>query len=286
VVLMFAAGGRQRQASWSYDPVLRSVEAADDEARWLSADEAPSAGPLPSAPPRAAHVYDVEAEGGVAATTRRGGAERAERADAGERRDSGERPDEPVDLMTAMRARTTVGRRSGRRRPVVEGRPVEPPALPLDGQVEIDVREVATEGARPAAVIVPQLVGPVGPVDPADPADPAEPVQTMETVGTGTPRDTGQPPETAAPEAAAEPDEPDEPDEAAAPDELEPFGSEVPPLEEPAQEGDPTERPDADERDSAEPEAIVDQPGPRAPKRKPRTSVPSWDDIMFGAKRE
>ncbi|HEU4331349.1 MAG TPA: septation protein SepH, partial [Lapillicoccus sp.] len=39
VVLTFAAGGRQRQALWSYDPVLRSVEAVDDEARWLSADE-------------------------------------------------------------------------------------------------------------------------------------------------------------------------------------------------------------------------------------------------------
>jgi len=39
VVLTFAAGGRQRQAAWTYDPVLRTVEAADDEARWLSADE-------------------------------------------------------------------------------------------------------------------------------------------------------------------------------------------------------------------------------------------------------
>ncbi len=49
VTLTFAAGGRQRQASWSYDPVLRTVEAGDDEARWLSADEPAAVGPVPTA---------------------------------------------------------------------------------------------------------------------------------------------------------------------------------------------------------------------------------------------
>ena len=54
VALTFAAGGRQRQASWSFDPVLRTVEATDDEARWLSADEPVTSGPVPAAPVRAA----------------------------------------------------------------------------------------------------------------------------------------------------------------------------------------------------------------------------------------
>ena len=35
---------------------------------------------------------------------------------------------------------------------------------------------------------------------------------------------------------------------------------------------------------------VVDEPAPAAKKtasrRKPRPSVPSWDDIMFGAKRD
>jgi len=95
VVLTFAAGGRQRQASWAYNPVLRTVEAGDDEARWLSADEPAAMGPLPSVTPRVSSVYDVEAEGGVAASTRRAAA--AARA---------AREEEPLDLMTANRLPT------------------------------------------------------------------------------------------------------------------------------------------------------------------------------------
>ncbi|HYQ32378.1 MAG TPA: septation protein SepH, partial [Lapillicoccus sp.] len=123
VVLTFAAGGRQRQAAWTYDPVLRTVEAADDEARWLSADEPTSMGPLPTSTPRVTNVYDVEAEGGVAASTRRAAAA----ARAGQE-------EEPLDLMTAMRQRTTVGRRSGRRRAASAepARRETTPALPID----------------------------------------------------------------------------------------------------------------------------------------------------------
>jgi len=92
VVVTFAAGGRQRQASWQFDQVDRVVVAVDDEARWLSEDQPRTEGPLPpyrSAPPevseRARSVYDVEAEGGV---------------------QSDPSAAEPVDLMTAMRLRT------------------------------------------------------------------------------------------------------------------------------------------------------------------------------------
>src|SRR5450756_2485432 len=66
VVLTFAAGGRQRQAAWSFDPADRTVTAVDDEARWLSEAEQPAEGPIPaphlsSLPARATKVYDVEA---------------------------------------------------------------------------------------------------------------------------------------------------------------------------------------------------------------------------------
>jgi hypothetical protein len=143
VVLTFAAGGRQRQASWAYNPVLRTVEAGDDEARWLSADEPAAVGALPTVTPRVSNVYDVEAEGGVAASTRRAAA--AARA---------AHEEEPLDLMTAMRQRTTVGRRSGRRRPTSTepARREVTPALPLDEPlVEATVEPTVEPIAEPIA---------------------------------------------------------------------------------------------------------------------------------------
>lgn len=69
VVLTFAAGGRQRQATWAFDPATSQVHAADDEARWLTEEERSGlTGPiaLPGDPPLTAPpggVYDVEAGG-------------------------------------------------------------------------------------------------------------------------------------------------------------------------------------------------------------------------------
>ena len=118
VVLTFAAGGRQRQASWSFDPADRTVTAVDDEARWLSEAEQPAEGPIPAPhlsplPGRATKVYDVEAEGGLRTTN--------PAAD----------PEEPLDLMTAMRARSSARgrRRSGGRR----GSPKVPTNVPGAG---------------------------------------------------------------------------------------------------------------------------------------------------------
>ena len=105
VVLTFAAGGRQRQASWSFDPADRTVSAVDDEARWLSEAEQLPEGPIPaphlSSPiGRATKLYDVEAEGGIGTPPRSAAHE------------------EPLDLMSAMRERSTARgrRRSGGRR--------------------------------------------------------------------------------------------------------------------------------------------------------------------------
>ncbi|MGO0576809.1 septation protein SepH [Ornithinimicrobium panacihumi] len=39
VLVIFEAGGRERRAAWHYDVVDRSIDALDDEARWLSEDE-------------------------------------------------------------------------------------------------------------------------------------------------------------------------------------------------------------------------------------------------------
>jgi Protein of unknown function (DUF3071) len=47
VTLAYEAGGRARTAAWIFDPLRRTLEPADDEARWLTDEEraAPPAGP-------------------------------------------------------------------------------------------------------------------------------------------------------------------------------------------------------------------------------------------------
>src|SRR4051812_32707029 len=86
VGLTFVAGSRERQARWSYDAQLRHVVPRDDEARWLTEDDAEEPGtsaarqprrltPVGGSPRRDAveqpeaggrdRVYDVEADGGV-----------------------------------------------------------------------------------------------------------------------------------------------------------------------------------------------------------------------------
>lgn len=105
VVLTFAAGGRQRQASWSFDLADRTVSAVDDEARWLSEEVQTAKGPIPAPPHRPSPgrdttVYDVEAEGGLRPVSRE------------------DHQDDPLDLMSAMRRRSSA---RGRRRPGVLG---------------------------------------------------------------------------------------------------------------------------------------------------------------------
>ena len=101
VVVTFAAGGRQRQASWSFDLADRTVSAVDDEARWLSEEVEEAKGPIPAArlgpaSGRETTVYDLEAEGGLRPAARH------------------EHHEDPLDLMTAMRKRSS---ERGRRKP-------------------------------------------------------------------------------------------------------------------------------------------------------------------------
>jgi len=148
VVLTFAAGGHQRQASWSFDLADRTVTARDDEARWLSEEVRETNGPIPApkqhpSSARQTTVYDVEAEGGLRPT------------------DQDDHPDDPLDLMTAMRRRSTARarRRPGARRPpgasarsttgVLSTEKASPP-LPLEALNDLAAASPPTE---PAAVI-------------------------------------------------------------------------------------------------------------------------------------
>ncbi|KGN38519.1 septation protein SepH [Knoellia subterranea] len=80
VTATFPAGGRERSASWRFDPRLKSLVPGNDEARWLSEEASgDSAIPTPHVATnanRASAVFDVEAEGGVAEGRSRGGSTR------------------------------------------------------------------------------------------------------------------------------------------------------------------------------------------------------------------
>ena len=124
VLLLFNAGGREREAAWLFDPLARTVSAVDDEARWLSEDEDQQApGPIPAphlaASTRPSRVYDVEAEGGVGASATR------------------RREGETVDLMAAMRERSS--QRGRRRRP----RSTEVPGLDEAPEEALPLEELA-----------------------------------------------------------------------------------------------------------------------------------------------
>lgn len=113
VSAIFAAGGRERTATWWFDQAGMSVVARNDEAKWLSEADTPS-GPVPTAVHRPTAVFDVEVEEKTA--------ERATRANTD-------------DLINSMREHSGAKsrRRGGRRksRATDAGTPTED-ALPLE----------------------------------------------------------------------------------------------------------------------------------------------------------
>lgn len=257
VVVTFAAGGRQRQASWSFDAGARTVSAADDEARWLSEDEPASGGPLPSAasaPVRSAAVYDVEAEGGVATAIRQ----------------SSGRQTEPVDLMTAMRERSSArARRGGARR--------------RSGPADVPGAGQAPEDALPLEDLAfdPEVDGPPpgARVHPND--DPALRGAPDDEPGSASPGAAGAEPVLGdpGPREVAEPGQPGEPQPGAA---TEPGAAMGAAMGEPQAGAEPGE-PQPGEPQPGERSRTTDK-GRAHPRRSGRTPVPSWDDIMFGAR--
>lgn len=294
VTVTFPAGGRERQARWHFDVAARTVTAADDEARWLSEDEAATAGsPIPAphlvaAPVRATTVYDVEAEGGVAASARR---------KAGTPAQPGEAPrEEPVDLMTAMRERASArGRRPSRRKSAPSHTPVdESPrvdALPLE-DIAYDPESMppppGARGPHPADADVADGVGDDVLPSAADTND----GDTSDTLPLPSTLDSPEP--SPAPASAAPADEagggvPTAQDESAADEPPTAATPEEPVTTEPPTDEAPTDEAPADETKA--PQAGEAKPTPAAPReaakparRNGRPSVPSWDDVMFGAK--
>ncbi|HET6968841.1 MAG TPA: septation protein SepH, partial [Ornithinibacter sp.] len=250
LTMTFPAGGRQRTASWRYEPLGGSVTATNDEARWLSEEAAAGAIPTPHRAPTSGDldVYDIDADGGV---------ERAERP--------ARSAHDPIDLMAAMREHSARGRRS-KRRPSPSQTPGDglprPDALPLE-DLAMDPAEVppppASRGRNPLAA---HLESPTAsdeevggwPEESAVRVAP-EPVPGVAADGTDGTHDV---PDAGAPQSA----DPDATPDTAATDGTDDSGDTS------GTEGGDGGRATASRRPAAT--------------RKGRPSVPSWDDIVFG----
>lgn len=284
VAVSFSAGGRDRQARWHLDIAGRSVTPADDEARWLSEQVPEGDGPLGTvrlaAVPNGASaglpgssVYDVEADGGVH-----------------------EPASDPLDLMTAMRSRRRErdlhrGRRPhdsgadpadvpGALHPARRRRPARPEPLELDPTLLTDppAAHPAASELHPAPLEdaeTPSLLDdePAGPELRHPPR--RWPLADQMPVSGGPLELSGH----------SSDDYLDDADDRGADAAEAPVDLTIPAV---ADAATGAGRDETDETDETDDEQAQVTPRHRAPARAKgrRPSVPSWDDIMFGAKRD
>jgi hypothetical protein len=261
--LTFAAGGRDRQAEWSYDAQLRHVTALDDEARWFVDEPSPAApaGPVPgrralapvrdgqqpawpgSGPTSRERVYDVEADGGLRPVE-----DERDRAAAA-----------TVDLLDTLRERR------GRRQWV--------PDLTDDADTP-DALERAVDELRVRSEALGEPPAAHPPRSRPDLLEDAEFLSLPETPAPA--------PAPAAPKPAAPKPKPVTP----APPAPAAVSTHAP---HPAGTGRGTTAPRQAAPPAADPldlDAVTDRDRSPSARRARRASVPSWDDIVFGSRRE
>jgi len=275
-VLTFAAGGRQRQASWTYDLADRTVSAVDDEARWLSEEVQEAKGPIPAPRPRhpsgrQTKVYDVEAEGGL---------HPADRAQT---------QDDPLDLMTAMRRRSTA---RGRRKP--GARATSGAHKPAASVADVDVEEQAH---APEEALPPDEAGHDVTMlrSPAESRTPPGPSNVVADHGDADRGRHDRPEKEQAPAPVERGDEDFSPDGSAprpkAPHAKTPH-EKAPHEKAPHEKAPHQPSPDLEDeaQEPAEKSARQDQskrpkrPARESARKAGRPSVPAWDEIMFGAR--
>jgi hypothetical protein len=275
VVLTFAAGGRQRQASWSFDLADRTVSAVDDEARWLSEEVQTSKGPIPAPKPRPVSgrettVYDVEAEGGLRPAARE------------------DHQDDPLDLMTAMRKRSAA---RGRRRPGGHSAPKRAPmsapkAAASMTEAENEAANEAMAQALPLsdlehdAQTIPDLTAAHASPDPSHLVDGqghdgrAEAVALVEPAADELTRAGPSSDDSSSHQASF--------DESSS-DETSSHRTSSDESDEPEGRAEPEE---GAEKSAAQGKAIgrARRPAREAARKAGRPSVPAWDEIMFGSR--
>lgn len=254
VTLTFPAGGRTRAAAWTFDPQLRHVVPLDDESRWLTEDDAPEPGALPPGARRLAPVPDPLRPG------RGRDVVYDVESDAAVRPAADAEP--PVRATEAPAAAAARAERPDRERPLPEA-PV--PTSATSGQ--------AAMSGQPGPTGQSGATGQSGQSGQSGPAG----ASTVDLLDSLRERRGRRPRPVPGEEQALLSRE-----DVADPDVLR-----LPDTEADAAAGDPP---------PAEVDVTGDEPLPRAagagaanerPGRKNRrASVPSWDDIVFGSRRE
>ncbi|MGN7247055.1 septation protein SepH [Janibacter anophelis] len=308
VSAVFAAGGRERTATWWFDMAGMSVVAKNDEAKWLSEADTP-AGPVPTSVHRPTAVFDVEVEESKV--------ERATRANTD-------------DLIQSMREQSGAKRRGrgGRRRT----RSVEAPATPTEDALPLDELPPPAGGTHPRD----EAKGATPESSAAPKASPAPEAKSRAAASPESPQETDEAPDA---EMRAEPEQTvqdGQPEAGASTTDAEPgsTGTESTGTAEPTDDkttdraqgtsasatddkatdvkgtedegaddgsGKPSDDTTAEHTDSAstgsESKGSDDtgsdgkgsggkDGGSTARGRKGRAKVPSWDDVMFGTTRD
>lgn len=298
----FLAGGRDRLATWWFDAAGMSVVARNDEAKWLSEADTP-AGPVPAQVHRPTDVFDVEA---------------SERP--GQRADTDDLIASMRESSGARNRRRRGGRRRGAARPGAESLPLDeaeelPPSAkgphPEDlarAAEEQDAQRVESAVAVPVVASPDPAGGEAGPSDaaapgsadepellaPADEPEPTgDPVEAPSDQQAGSPVDepSVDPSPTEEPglaEVALEPTLTDEADAAPTGPETAQRDTDEGTTSGPEQDDDAPTADDASDGGAGETDAAgsEDSPRPAPSKKKGRARVPSWDDVMFGAKKD
>lgn len=288
VSAVFAAGGRERTATWWFDMAGMSVVAKNDEAKWLSEADTP-AGPVPTSVHRPTAVFDVEVEESKV--------ERATRANTD-------------DLIQSMREHSGAKsrRRGGRRRT----RAVEAPATPTEDALPLDELPPPAGGTHPrdeakGATSEPSAAPKASPA-PGPKAAPEskaraaasqesrrETDETPDAEMRAEPEQTvhdGQPEAGASSTDAAEPAQgttapaaDDRSTDVEAPqDEDDGSGSE--PSDDTTVEHTGSASTGSESKGSDDTGSDGKDGGSTARGRKGRAKVPSWDDVMFGTTRD
>lgn len=307
VRLSFRTGSKERTAHWRFDLVTTSLEPLDDEARWLTADTDGEAGPVAGRRLTAVRerVYDVEADGGVREQTGAAAPDGHESPQTQETHGERERR-RTVDLLETLR-----GRR-GRRQPVAD--PDDPAADVLPDEELAD--EAAQELTVDRVLHIDEILGALP--EPGEQPDQPRGELSGELQGELQGEQQDQPGDLAATDGLLDEEElaaAMRASEAGPVDELlivEHAPAAHPPASRPEQATDarilalPGPEPEVRLPDEAPDEAPGANPGTdpgtdggsaaaaQAPSdkgsgrrsRSKRAAVPSWDDIVFGARRE
>jgi hypothetical protein len=261
VTLRFAAGGREREARWAYDSTTRTVTPQDDEALWLSEDEKPPAAPIPA--PHLAAVPTLTTPPPLPAEVAPAGASEVYDVEAEGGLTASQRMDldapSAVDLVGAMRARRHGRRRSGSS--TSDGPAESTPSRRLAAESDDESGDSTREGQQhleiEPAMFDPSLI--------SDPPAP-HPFPFPERL-----RDRDD----ATDDEADEPSPPQDHSASSPPSAAVSRPDHVPPPQAPRNFGPP-----------GRPVMPAQESLTSGHRRARRASVPSWDEIMFGGKRD